>query len=188
MDHWGDLGCQQTWYRCASQHSMKTVQKTSKIFDSRQGSCGAHTFHRFRTCSKLDRELQKCFKPAFSSEPPALKDLEISANTPTVREVADAIRSLKNGNATSIDSIHTEMLMVHEMLKFIITWFLIRYKKNRPRWIQKILSQRIYYLFFWLKDSILRIFWRFWATESLENILESHDDFRIPRGNLGLYI
>ena len=29
--------------------------------------------------------------------PPASKDLEININTPTIRELADAIRSLKNG-------------------------------------------------------------------------------------------
>ena len=34
--------------------------------------------------------------------PPASKDLEISVNTPAVREVADAIRFLKNGKVTGI--------------------------------------------------------------------------------------
>ena len=44
--------------------------------------------------------------------PPASKDLEISVGTPTVKEVKDAIRSLKNGKATGIDAIHAEMLKV----------------------------------------------------------------------------
>ena len=43
---------------------------------------------------------------------PASKDREISVNTPTVRELADAIRSLKNGKATGIDTIHAEMLKI----------------------------------------------------------------------------
>ena len=33
-------------------------------------------------------------------------------NTPSIREVADAIRYLKYGKATGIDAIHTEMLKV----------------------------------------------------------------------------
>ena len=44
--------------------------------------------------------------------PPASKDLEISVNTPTVREVAEAIRSIKNSKATGIDAIHADMLKV----------------------------------------------------------------------------
>ena len=43
---------------------------------------------------------------------PTFKDLEISVNTPTVREVVESLRSLKNDKATGIDAIHAEMLKV----------------------------------------------------------------------------
>ena len=42
----------------------------------------------------------------------ASNELENRVNTPTIREVADAIRSLKNGKATGIDAIHAETLKV----------------------------------------------------------------------------
>ena len=81
----------------------------SKMLDS-QGSWGAHTYHGPWAGGKVCRTLQKCSKSALSSghgdTPPASKDLEISVGTPTVKEVKDAIRSLKNGKATGIDAIH----------------------------------------------------------------------------------
>ena len=43
---------------------------------------------------------------------PASKELEISTGTPTVKEIKDAIRSLKNGKSTEIDAIHADMLKV----------------------------------------------------------------------------
>ena len=44
--------------------------------------------------------------------PPASKDIEISKGTPTIKEVKDAIISLKNAKETSIDAIQAKMLKV----------------------------------------------------------------------------
>ena len=44
--------------------------------------------------------------------PPASKDLDISVGIATVKEVKDAIRSLKNCKATVIKAIYAEMLNV----------------------------------------------------------------------------
>ena len=43
---------------------------------------------------------------------PVFQDLEISVNKPTIREVADANRSLKTFKTTDIDAVHAEMLKV----------------------------------------------------------------------------
>ena len=73
----------------------------SKMFDSRQESCGAHKSVLNQPCPLNT-----------VTPPPVSNDLEISVNTPTAREVEDTIRSLKNGKATGIDAIHAEILKV----------------------------------------------------------------------------
>ena len=67
--------------------------------------CGwVHTYHRSWKNSKVSRTLQRFFRILQNqpcplntvAPPPASKDLGISLNTPMARDVASAIRSLKN--------------------------------------------------------------------------------------------
>ena len=96
---------------------------TRRLCETRQ-KCSTVVRDRGRRILTTDREQAARWVEHFKSvlnqpcplntvaPPPASKDREISVNTPAVRGVADAVRSLKNGKATSIDAIHAEMLKV----------------------------------------------------------------------------
>lgn len=57
------------------------------------------------------REVLNCNKPVNPADPPpAENDLDINTDPPTEAEVRRAIKTLKNGKAAGIDSIHAEML------------------------------------------------------------------------------
>ena len=89
-----------------NQDNTKAVSNTSKMFESFRVVGGEHLRPHFKSVLNQPTPLKVAPLPAFN-------DLEIIVNTPIVREVADAIRSLKNGKVTGIYAFHAEMLYVN---------------------------------------------------------------------------
>ena len=88
-----------------------TRQKCSTVIRYRGGRLPL-IVNRRQSGSSFKKTLNQPCPLNTAAPSPASKDLYISLNKPTVREVADAIKSLKNVNATGIDAIDAEMLKV----------------------------------------------------------------------------
>ena len=61
---------------------------------------------------KIARRDKRAFADQMAKEAEEAASKRDQRDTPTVKEVEDAIRSLKNGKVTGIDAIHAEMLKV----------------------------------------------------------------------------